>query len=109
MSGAMEGDTGESLRRVGAAFFQWAGWGYAFGIFLYATLNYDPATGHFAPQWISFTFIGSLCIGVAGTLVRSRMRLTDSIVTAFEMGARAYEMAREEHNEILHKIEKGDQ
>lgn len=105
MNSAQKGDAGESIRRAAASFFQWGGWGYAFGIFLFATLNYDPATGHFAPQWVSFTFIGSLCIGVAGTLVRSRMRLTDTIVGAFQAGAEAYQMAREEHNEILHKIE----
>lgn len=99
------GDRAETARRAAASFFQWAGWGYAFGIFLYATLNYNPNQGDFAPQWVGFTFIGSLCIGIAGTLVRSRMRLTDTIVSAFTAGAAAAQAAHQEHDDIVKRIE----
>lgn len=107
MIGNLKGDAGETFRRAAASFFQWAGWGYAFAIFLFATLNYDPTKGHFAPQWVGFSFFAGLCIGVAGTLVRSRMRLTATIVAAFEAGAKAYELARLEHDQIMSELENG--
>lgn len=99
------GSNSESFRRAGALFFQWAGWGYAFGVFFFATFNYDPNHGDFAPQWVGFTFIGSLCVGIAGTLVRSRMRLTDTIVTAFTAGAAAAHTVQAEHAAIVKRIE----
>lgn len=76
----------EPVRRIIALVLQWGGWISCIGIFAYATTYFDPNHGHFAPQWVGFGFILSMGIGIAGTLVRSRMRLTQTIVDAFKAG-----------------------
>lgn len=76
----------EPARRALSAFFQWGGWATAVGVFVYATSQFDPNHGNFAPQWVGFTFIFSIGLGIAGTLVRSRMRLTKTILEVFRAG-----------------------
>lgn len=78
----------EPARRGTAIVLQWGGWLTTIGVFIYATLEFDPNHGNFAPQWVPFAFILSMGIAIAGTLVRSRMRLTDTIMNAFKAGAR---------------------
>lgn len=86
----------ESVRRVGASVLQWGGWGGAVFLLIWAPLQYNPSKGHFAPQWVSLTFI--LCIGfaIAGTTARARMRLSDTIVAAMKMGFTLSEQRKEE-------------
>jgi len=86
----------ESVRRVGADVLQWGGWGGAVFLLVWGTMNYDPSKGEFAPQWVSFTFI--LCIGlaIAGTTVKARMRLSDTIIAAMKMGFQISEDSRKE-------------
>lgn len=85
----------ENVRRVGASFLQWGGWGGAVFLLIWGTMNYDPSKGEFAPQWVSFTFI--LCIGfaIAGTTARARMRLSDTIIAAMKMGYQISEDSKE--------------
>ena len=88
----------EPIRRGTAVFLQWGGWLCTIGVFIYATLEFDPNHGDFAPQWVPFAFILSMGIAIAGTLVRSRMRLTDTIIKAFRAGAKSErERARDEN------------
>lgn len=95
----------ESFRRTGAAVLQWGGWGTGLGIWLYAIINYNPAGGRFAPQWVGLSFIVALFVGVAGTLVRSRMRLADTILGAFQAGmAVAREKDAKHHEEIMDEL-----
>lgn len=77
----------ETFRRIAAVIFMVGGWVTAGAVFAYATLHFDPSKGQFAPQWVGFAFIGSMCVAIAGTSVRSRHRLTDTIVAAFQAGA----------------------
>lgn len=76
----------ESVRRVGASVLQWGGWGGAVALLIWATVNYNPSTGHFAPQWVSLTFILLIGFAIAGTTARARMRLSDTIIAAMKMG-----------------------
>lgn len=96
----------EQTRRVFAGIWMYGGWLAAATIFAWATLEFDPAKGHFAPQWVGFSFIGSLCIGIAGTMVRSRMRLQATILQAFAAGAMANMLkAEREHDDIHRRID----
>lgn len=79
----------EPARRVAAALLQWGGWLGATGIFVYATAEFDPNHGKFAPQWVGFAFIAALVVGVAGTLVCSRFRLGRTMVSVFTQGRAA--------------------
>jgi hypothetical protein len=76
----------ERVRRPLALVFQWGGWLGCLGVGIWATDNYDPHKGQFAPQWVGFLFIALIGIAMAGTTARSRMRLTDAIVHAFQAG-----------------------
>jgi hypothetical protein len=76
----------ESVRRPLASIFQWGGWLGSLAICIWATVEYNPAKGQFAPQWVGFLFIALIGVAMAGTTARSRMRLTDAIVHAFRAG-----------------------
>lgn len=97
--GADDGMDNETARRVLASSAMWGGWSVAGVVFAWATFVFNPNQGHFAPQWVGFTFIGALCVAIAGTLVRSRMRLQDTITKAFEIGL----MSARVRSEIQHK------
>lgn len=104
--GQQDNAADENLRRVMASLLMWGGWIGASLIFAWATLQYDPNAGQFAPQWVGFTFIGLLCVAIAGTLVRSRMRLQDTIIHAFTIGIMAAKEAVDiEHQEIRRELD----
>lgn len=81
----------ERLRRAAALILMWTGWLGALAVFAYATENFDPNHGNFAPQWVGFAFIGCIGVAIAGSTARSRMRLSDTIVAAFKAGFDASE------------------
>ena len=85
----------EGWRRFIASALMYGGWLICFGVFLYATLSFDPSKGEFAPQWVSFTFIAAIGVSIAAGAARGRMRLSDTIVSAFRAGMNA---AREDHD-----------
>lgn len=85
-------ENGERYRRLVALVLQWGGWLYAIFILVWATTQYDPAEGRFAPQWVGLSFILSIGIAIAGTTARSRMRLSDTIVDAFRTGMEAQKL-----------------
>lgn len=87
-------DVPEPIRRLSASVFQWGGWMGALGVFVFASVSYDPAHGKFAPQWVGLTFIGLMGLAIAGSVARSRMRLSDTIVDALRAGMLS-ERARE--------------
>lgn len=91
----------ESFRRTFSLCLMWGGWTYAAFIFTWGILEYNPSQGHFAPQWVSFSFTASLVLAIAGTLVRSRMRLQDTVIAAFQIGMAAATAA---HNEIDRRV-----
>lgn len=74
----------EPLRRAGAVAAQWGGWAGAFGVYLWSVIQYESVAER--PQWVGSTFIISLFVAIVGTLVRSRMRLTQTIIDAFKAG-----------------------
>lgn len=76
----------EIVRRPLAFAFQWGGWLGCLGLGFWATITYDPNKGQFAPPWVGYLFIGLIGIAMAGTTARSRMRLTDAIIHAFQAG-----------------------
>lgn len=87
----------ETLRRRVSGLLQILGWWGSLGLGLWAAFSFNPAKGHFAPQWVGFGYIGLLGIAIAATHVRSRMRLQAAILKAFETGMRAQQMLFEEH------------
>lgn len=103
MSGDTDGGPKEIIpergRRTIAAALMYGGWLACFGVFLYATLSFDPSKGEFAPQWVSFTFIASIGISIAAGAARGRMRLTDTIVSAFRAGMTAAELLDQERRD----------
>jgi hypothetical protein len=76
----------EALRRVAASVIMWGGWGGCIGLGTWAIVEFDPNHGDFAPQWVGLGFILLMGVAIAGTLARSRMRLTHAILTAFRAG-----------------------
>lgn len=95
----------EEARRIIAGVCMYGGWAGGALIFLYATLKYNPNQGHFAPQWVGFSFFFLLFIGIAGTLVRSRMRLSRTIQDAMRMGMIA---SNQNAQEIMQALEDQD-
>jgi hypothetical protein len=93
----MESGKRESLRRALAVVAMMGGWAAALGIFAYATLEFDPNHGDFAPQWVGFTFILCIGIAIAGSSARARMRLSDTIVQAFKAGLKAADERSQQH------------
>ena len=89
----------DKLRSVSAAVAMWAGWIYAGGIISYALIAFDTGQGKFAPQWTALSFIFSLAIAMAGTLVRSRRRFTNIIIRTFQAGFDARDVRDEEERE----------
>lgn len=81
----------EGIRRALASVFQWGGWLGCTGIYFWATNTYNPNEGKFAPQWVGFTFIFLIGVAIAGTTARSRMRNTDTIISALQAGMRVSE------------------
>ena len=94
----------ENVRRVLASILQWGGWLGCLALFFWATNTYNPNKGHFAPQWVGFAFIFSLGVAIAGTTARSRMRITDTIVSAFKVGMSTAEEQRAAMVEQLQHI-----
>jgi hypothetical protein len=76
----------EAVRRTIASVLQWGGWGGALFMIIYSALNYDPSRHELPPSWYGLTTIFLVGVAIAGTTVRSRMRITDTIVRAFEAG-----------------------
>ena len=74
----------ETVRRVGAILAQWGGWTGAVAVYLFSVTQYSRMQDR--PQWIGSTFLILLFIAIVGTLVRSRMRLTQTIIEAFKAG-----------------------
>ncbi|MEV6496924.1 hypothetical protein [Streptomyces prunicolor] len=54
----------------------------------------QSVASHFAPQWVSFSFIFLLGVAIASTTAGLRMRITDTIVSAFRAGMDAAEEQR---------------
>lgn len=95
----------ETALRAVTAFLAWGSWIGAVAIFAYATWQYNPNKGDFAPQWVGFTFI--LCIGVAiaASAARSRQKLADTVLGAFTAGMVAQ---RESTLELVEQVRQMD-
>lgn len=89
----------EPTRRLMASVLQWAAWATVVGVFVYATSQFDPNRGNFAPQWVGFTFIFAIGVAITATLVRSRMRLTQTILSVFRAGQRSERDRQEDLHE----------
>lgn len=81
----MDYDT-EHLRRTLTCILQWGAWLTTITLGMWSTLEFDPAKGHFAPQWVGLAFIFALGVAIAASVARSRMRLTDTILQVFKAG-----------------------
>jgi energy-converting hydrogenase Eha subunit B len=76
----------EGTRRILASVAQWGGWLGSFGVFAWATLTIDPGTAPRVKLLTVLVVIILVGVAVAGTTVRSRMRLSETIVHAFKVG-----------------------
>lgn len=95
----IDGRDTEPTRRLVAVLLQWGGWLSTIGFGLYTVVAYDPNHGNFAPQWVTFVWIFSMGVAIAGTLVRSRMRLTSTILSAFKAGQISADAQRDSERE----------
>jgi hypothetical protein len=75
-----------TVRKWAAFTAMWGGWLTAIGMGIYSVAEFDPHMGNFAPQWVSFTFIGSIGVAIAGGSAVSRIKLAETIVAAFKAG-----------------------
>jgi hypothetical protein len=93
----------EHIRRFLASLAQWVGWFGAFTLYLYSITQFNPSKGDFAPQWVGSTFIICLFVGIVGTLVRSRMRLSQTILAAFRAGVEIQRLRDEKNGNHHHE------
>lgn len=73
----------EERRCALALIAQWVGWFGAITLHIWVTIAYGMM-----PDWTTFPLIFLIGVAVTGTLVRSRMRLTKTIVQTFNAGLR---------------------
>jgi hypothetical protein len=91
----------ESALRAVTSFLAWGSWIAAVAIFAYATWQYNPNKGDFAPQWVGFSFILAIGVAVAASAARARHRLSDTILAAFTAGMVAQ---REQAAELAERV-----
>lgn len=78
-------------RRAAALAVAWCAACVAAGTFAYATLEFNPDAGQFAPPWVSFVFFAALAVTIIAANVSGRLRATDAMVKAFEAGFKSAE------------------
>lgn len=76
----------EAFRRMLAAGLVMGGWFGSLSLGVWAVVSFDPNEGKFAPQWVGLGYIFLIGVAVAASTARSRMRMTDTIVSAFKTG-----------------------
>lgn len=79
----------EEVRRVIAWVLACGGWIASFVLALYASLNFDPSTGDFAPAWFTPTEIILIGIAIASGTALGRMRSVETITKVFRAGTMA--------------------
>lgn len=77
---------GEAVWRKFITALAWLSWLAALAVFAYATWQFDPSKGEFAPQWVGFTFITCIGVGIAAGNAKAKHNLSDTILAAFETG-----------------------
>jgi hypothetical protein len=91
----------ESIWRHIITFLAWAAWLGALAVFAYATVHYNPNEGNFAPQWVGFTFIALIGVGIAAGNTKAKHNLSDTIVAAFRAGMDAQSEMMDERTELI--------
>lgn len=76
----------EEHRRALALFFTVGGWTASFGLALWATLNYNPSQGRFAPQWVTLSVFMAMGIAIAGGVALGRLRSVQVLTKVFQAG-----------------------
>lgn len=91
----------ERLRRATAFVAQWGGWLAAISLYIWSTTQYQTVQER--PPWIGSAFIFCLFVAIVGTLVRSRMRLTQTILAAFQAGVEVQRIRDEKNGHHHHE------
>lgn len=78
-------------RIITALAVTWGAVAAALGVFAYSTLEFDPNAGHFAPPWVSFIFIASVGVAIIAANIAGRLKMTDAVLRAFEVGFKSAE------------------
>jgi hypothetical protein len=76
----------EEHRRALALFFTVGGWLASLGLALFASLNYNPNQGRFAPQWMTLTVFITMGIAIAGGVALGRLRSVEILTRVFQAG-----------------------
>lgn len=84
-------NTNDQHKRTIALVVAWAGVAAALGVFAYSTVAYDPNLGHFAPPWVSFTFIAAGFLAIIAFNIAGRLKTTDVLIRVLEIGFKAAE------------------
>lgn len=95
---------GEKFKRAATAFIAWGSWLAVALVFLYATVNYNPNKGEFAPQWVGFTFIALIGVAIAAGNALGRHKLSDTMLKVYRAGVETARLQSEERKEMESRI-----
>lgn len=76
----------ETVRRTLLWVASLVGWSYTVAIATWATVNFDPSKGHFAPQWVGLSAFISMGIAIAAGVTLGRMSSLRTLAQIFEAG-----------------------
>lgn len=82
----------ETCRRIVLWTVSLGGWGYAVGMAIWATLEYDPQHGRFAPQWMTLSVFLSMGFALAAGVAVGRINSVRTLSRIFDAGMLAQEV-----------------
>ena len=86
----------ETYRRVALWIVSLGGWSWAISIAVWATVNFDPSQGRFAPQWASLSVFLAMGMAIAAGVSLGRISSTRSLTRIFEAGMMAQRLNDDE-------------
>lgn len=90
----------ETMKRVTLWIVSVGGWLYAVGTACWATLEYDPNHGNFAPQWMGLSVFLSMGFAIASGVSLGRINSVRTLARIFQSGMSvAEDAARRRHDE----------
>lgn len=76
----------ETIKRIALRAVAVGGWLYAIAISTWATLNFDPSAGRFAPQWMTLSVFLAMGFAIASGVALGRITSVRTLVNIFNAG-----------------------
>lgn len=86
-----------------SSILMWVSWIGLTALGTWATFTFDPHKGDFAPQWVSFGYIGLIAVAVAASNARRNQKMADTVTTAFRSGMEVHAKLIETTNRAMIK------